>query len=101
VAVGNFNYLPRFKLDKCIPGRAQVQPVPWTTDGFIGVWSLEDEGDVEPRAVIKGPLSGICTPAAIAINPKTGELLVTDSVRDMALVYRIKDILQSLELKEG
>ena len=36
-----------------------------------------------------------------AINPKTGELLVTDSVRNMALVYRIKDILQSLELKEG
>jgi len=101
VAVGNFNYLPCFKLDKCIPGRAQVQPVPWTTDGFVGVWSLDDEGDVEPRAVIKGPLSGICTPAAIAINPKTGELLVTDSVRNMALVYRIKDILQSLELKEG
>jgi DNA-binding beta-propeller fold protein YncE len=96
VAVTNNYYKPSFRLDRCIPGRAEVQPVPWTTDGFVGIWSLDDEGDVEPKAVIKGPLSGLCAPAALALNPKTGELLVTDSVRNAALIYRIADILQEI-----
>ncbi|MEM2041771.1 MAG: hypothetical protein QW410_00250 [Nitrososphaerota archaeon] len=96
VAVGNFNYLPCFKLDKCIPGRATLHPPPWTTDGFVGVWSVNDDGDVPPKAVIKGPLSMICTPGPLAINPEMRELIVTDSVRNCALIYRIGDILDKL-----
>jgi DNA-binding beta-propeller fold protein YncE len=96
VAVHNTNYLPCFKLDKCIPGRAQLHSVPWTTDGFVGIWSLDDEGDVEPKAVIKGPISGIAAPGPLALNHKTGELLITDSVRNAAFIYRITDIIQTL-----
>ncbi|MCS7117947.1 MAG: hypothetical protein NZ957_04075 [Thaumarchaeota archaeon] len=96
VAIGNFTYLPCFRLDKCIPGRSYLQPTPWNTDGFIGVWSVLDDGDVPPKATIRGPLSEICTPAALVINHESKELLVTDSVRNAAFVYRIADVLENL-----
>jgi len=95
-AIGNFNYLPCFKLDKCIPGRATLHPPPWTTEGFIGIWSVKDDGDVPPKEVIKGPLSEICTPASLALDPEAKELLVTDSVRNAAYVYKIADTITGL-----
>ena len=35
-------------------------PSPWNPaePGFIGVWDISDNGDVPPRAIIKGPASG-------------------------------------------
>jgi len=41
-------------------------------------------------------LSMICTPGPLAINPEMRELIVTDSVRNCALIYRIGDILDKL-----
>ena len=51
---------------------ADERPSPWNPDrtGFIGVWSVNDNGDVPPRGVIKGPASGLVWPAGVAINPK-------------------------------
>ena len=31
---------------------------PFTSAGFIGAWSLDDDGDVPPRAIIRGPSVG-------------------------------------------
>jgi len=48
------------------------RPSPWNPDktGFIGVWSITDNGDVPPRGAIKGPATGLIWPAGVAINPK-------------------------------
>jgi hypothetical protein len=37
-----------------------LRPSPWNPDktGFIGVWSINDSGNVPPRGVIKGPATG-------------------------------------------
>jgi DNA-binding beta-propeller fold protein YncE len=57
---------------------------PWLNPelGFIGVWNITDNGNVAPRAIIKGPFSQILHPTGLALNPKDGELYVTDSVRN-------------------
>ena len=59
-------------------------PSPWNsgTLGFVGVWDIHDDGDVPPRAVIKGPGSFLVHPAGVSLNSKDGEVFVTDSVRN-------------------
>ena len=61
---------------------ADRRPSPWDPDktGFIGVWSIDDNGDVPPRGVIKGPASGLVWPAGVAINPANHEVYAIDSV---------------------
>jgi hypothetical protein len=65
------------------------RPSPWDPDktGFIGVWSIEDNGDVPPRGVIKGPASGLVWPAGVAINPANHEVYTVDSVSNALFMF--------------
>jgi DNA-binding beta-propeller fold protein YncE len=62
----------------------QVPEDPWLNPnlGFVGVWKITDNGDVPPLAKIKGPFSGLLHPVGLALNPKDGEIYVSDSVRN-------------------
>jgi DNA-binding beta-propeller fold protein YncE len=66
-----------------------LRPSPWNPDqtGFIGVWSIEDNGDVPPRGVIKGPASGLVWPAGVAINPQNHEVYTIDSVSNALFMF--------------
>ena len=66
-----------------------VRPSPWDPDktGFIGVWSVTDNGDVPPRGVIKGPASGLVWPAGVAINPVNHEVYAIDSVSNALFMF--------------
>jgi DNA-binding beta-propeller fold protein YncE len=68
---------------------AATRPSPWDPDknGFIGVWSVTDDGDVPPRGVIKGPASGLVWPAGVAINPATHEVYTIDSVSNALFTF--------------
>jgi hypothetical protein len=57
---------------------------PWNTGapGFVGMWSIDDIGDVPPRGIIKGAGSYLVHPAGVAIDPQAGEVFVTDGVRN-------------------
>ncbi|MCS7117457.1 MAG: hypothetical protein NZ957_01540 [Thaumarchaeota archaeon] len=89
-SVPNHVYRPCFKLASCDPEVTEIPPSPWlTADGFIGVWNIDDRGDVPPRLVIKGHLSELCAPSAFAINPVDGEIYVLDSVKNGMFVFRV------------
>ena len=85
VAAINNEYLPPYDVDK---PRAGLDPnvdlpSPWKTgtDGFIGVWDdMADDGDVPPRALIKGRSTGIVHPAGVAVNARDGEVIAPDAV---------------------
>jgi hypothetical protein len=47
---------------------------PFATAGFIGAWSLDDDGDVPPRMVIRGPAVGASGFAGVAFSAKHGEV---------------------------
>jgi len=49
-----------------------------TGPGFIGVWNIDDNGDVPPRALIQGPASRLIAPGGVALNPKRGEVFAVD-----------------------
>jgi len=47
---------------------------PFGSAGFIGGWSLDDDGDVPPRLIIRGPSVGANGFAGVAFSTKHGEL---------------------------
>ena len=47
---------------------------PFTSAGFIGAWSLDDDGNVPPRAIIRGPSVGTTGFAGVAFSARHGEL---------------------------
>jgi DNA-binding beta-propeller fold protein YncE len=69
----------------------EVPDDPWLnpTLGFVGVWNITDNGDVPPRAMIRGPYSNLLHPVGLALNPKTGEIYVSDSVRNGVMSFLV------------
>lgn len=70
-----------------------AMPAAWRADkpGFIGVWNETDNGDVPPKAIVKGPASGLIWPAGIALDPADGELFVIDSVSNGLTTYFVPE----------
>ncbi|MCZ6488987.1 MAG: hypothetical protein O7A06_00460 [Acidobacteria bacterium] len=59
---------------------------------FIGVWSVNDNGDVPPRWVIGGPESTLKKPRGVALNPKNKEIIVADMRLNAVLTYYFPEI---------
>jgi DNA-binding beta-propeller fold protein YncE len=76
-------------------GRGKVPEDPWLNPelGFIGVWNVRDRGDVPPRARIGGPFSQLVHPTGLALNPKDGEIYVTDGIRNALFSFLVPDLL--------
>ena len=84
-AINNENHPPyQLEMPRTDLSHDAELPSPWSsgTLGFIGVWNINDNGDVAPRAVIKGEGSFLVHPAGVALDPKHGEVFATDSVRN-------------------
>jgi DNA-binding beta-propeller fold protein YncE len=60
-----------------------------TGPGFIGVWDIDDNGDVAPRALIQGPSSRLIAPGGIALNPKRGEVYAVDGGSSAYYAYLV------------
>jgi DNA-binding beta-propeller fold protein YncE len=49
---------------------------------------------VPPSATIGGAFSQIVHPTGLALNPKDGEIYVTDSIRNGLFTYLVPDLLK-------
>ena len=70
-----------------------ANPSPWdpTKPGFIGVWDVTDNGDVPPKAIIKGPATGLVWPAGVAINKRDREIYAIDSVSNALFIFSMPE----------
>jgi len=98
VSVANIDYRPLYHLDK-IHARPDTEITsPWNDMrlglGFIGVWNITDNGDVPPRAIVRGPISGLVHPSGIALNPEYGEVMATDSVRNGTFTFLVPEFFR-------
>jgi DNA-binding beta-propeller fold protein YncE len=77
----------------------EVPEDPWLDPnlGFIGVWNITDNGDTPPSAIIKGPFSGLLHPVGLALNPKHGEIYVSDSVRNGVFTFLVPDFFTQVK----
>ena len=57
--------------------------------GFIGVWDINDNGDVPPRALIQGPMSRLIAPGGVALNAKRGEVYAIDGGSSAYYAYHV------------
>jgi len=74
-----------------------LSPSPWNSAelGFIGVWDIADSGDVAPRAILKGPATGMVWPAGLAFNARNREIYTIDSVRNGMLAYSVPEFFRN------
>lgn len=74
----------------------EVPDDPWLNPvlGFLGVWNITDKGDVAPLAMIRGPFSGLLHPVGLALNPKLGEIYLSDSVRNGVLSFLVPQFFE-------
>ncbi len=59
---------------------------------YVGVWSIEDNGDVPPRWRIGGPKGIFQMPRGIALNAKHKELIVTDKRLNAVLTFYFPEL---------
>jgi DNA-binding beta-propeller fold protein YncE len=78
------------------PDAKEVPDDPWLNPvlGFLGVWNITDKGDVAPLAMIRGPFSGLLHPVGLALNPKAGEIYLSDSVKNGVLSFLVPQFFE-------
>ena len=59
---------------------------------FVGVWSINDNGDVPPRWRLAGPKSGLKKPRGVALNYKNKELIIADMRLNSVFTYSFPEI---------
>ena len=59
---------------------------------YMGIWSIEDNGDVPPRWKIGGPHGIFQMPRGVVLNPKDKEVIVTDKRLNAVLTFSIPEI---------
>lgn len=73
-------------------------PSPWDSLelGFVGVWNIEDGGDVPPKLIIRGAATRLIQPAALAIAPTFKEIFVTDSPSNSVYTLLVPEVFESV-----
>jgi hypothetical protein len=63
-------------------------------DSFVGVWNYTDNGDVAPKAILKGPSTMLVAPRGAALNLKDQEMYVIDKVQNGFFAFTLQRILR-------
>jgi len=61
---------------------------------FVGMWSLDDDGDVAPKWTITGKQTGLKKPFAVALNPEHKEIYVTDMRLNGVMTFLVPEVFQ-------
>jgi len=61
---------------------------------FVGMWSLDDDGDVAPKWTITGKQTGLKKPFAVALNPEHKEIYVTDMRLNGVMTFTVPEVFQ-------
>jgi len=62
--------------------------------GFVGVWDINDNGDIAPRALIQGPASRLISPGGIALDPKRGMIYAIDGGSSGYFAYHLPQLFK-------
>jgi hypothetical protein len=63
-------------------------------ESFVGVWNYTDNGDVPPRAILKGPSTMLIAPRGAVLNLKNQEMYVIDKVQNGFFAFALERILR-------
>ncbi len=63
-----------------------------TDEGFVGVWSINDNGNVPPRWTIGGPQGVLQMVRGVAVNPNHKEVVITDKRLNAILTFYFPEL---------
>ena len=66
-------------------------------ESFVGVWNYTDNGDVPPKAVIKGAGTMLIAPRGAALDTAHHEIFVIDKVQNGVFAYNWQKVLEALQ----
>jgi hypothetical protein len=66
-------------------------------ESFVGIWNYTDNGDIPPKAVIKGNNTELIAPRGAAISPEHQEIFVIDKVQNGIYAFSWQRILAELQ----
>lgn len=59
---------------------------------FVGIWSINDDGDVPPRWKLGGPKSTLLKPRGVTLDAKNKEIIVADMRTNAVLTFYFPEI---------
>jgi DNA-binding beta-propeller fold protein YncE len=62
--------------------------------GYIGVWSIDDNGEVPPRFTVGGPKGMLKKPRGLDIDPVHSAVIVSDKELNAVLTYEVPQIFK-------
>ena len=75
-----------------VPQQGDDASLPEQEGIFVGIWNINDKGDVAPRWMLAGPKSQLKKPRGVALDPKHKELIVADMTLNAVLTYSFPEI---------
>jgi hypothetical protein len=63
--------------------------------GYVGVWSIDDNGPVPPRYRIGGPDGSLRMPRGVVLDRKNQSVIVSDKKLNAILTFRIPEIFKA------
>jgi DNA-binding beta-propeller fold protein YncE len=65
---------------------------PPTIPTMVGIWSINDNGDVAPRYTVGGPYGMLKLPRGLDFDPKNKTILISDKLVNAVLTYSLPEI---------
>jgi hypothetical protein len=66
-------------------------------ESFVGIWNYSDNGDVAPKAAIRGETTLLVAPRGAALDYKHQEIFVIDKVQNAFFTYSWEKLLQGAQ----
>jgi hypothetical protein len=65
------------------------------SDGaYVGIWNIEDNGDVPPQWTIGGPKGVLRRPHGVTVNAKEKTVIITDKYVNAVLTYSLPEMFE-------
>lgn len=62
--------------------------------GYVGVWSIEDDGEVPPRYTVGGPKGILQKPRGLDLDPKHNAVIVSDKGLNAVMTFEMPQIFK-------
>jgi len=63
--------------------------------GYVGVWGIDDNGEVPPRYTVGGPKGMLQKPRGLDLDPKHNAVIVSDKALNAVLTYEMPQIFKA------
>jgi DNA-binding beta-propeller fold protein YncE len=81
-------------------GEPQSPEVLASDNAYVGIWSIDDSGDVPAQWTIAGPKGMLRQPRGVTLDPKNKTLIVSDKYLNGVLTYSFPELFDAPRARE-